>query len=585
MLSSFRRRLTGTYLLVIITVLIFIGLLMTFGFRAYLFDNIKTSMQLDGKLIAASLDLNKGQDNYYFTHLAKLTAEDSNTRVTIIDSTGKVLADSEFSPSSLGNHKDRPEVFQALKGKTGIQTRFSDTAQIQTLYVALPFTSEKISGVVRLARPLTEIENMYRKSLYLFLLALLLGGVLTAIISVRLADRFSRPLTTITEAVQDMASGNLNRRVLWDMEDELGTLATAVNEMASRLDANIQEISTVKNRLEMVLDNTVNGILMVSADGRVTYANPVAMRVLSSDKRIIGRKHFEAVANYDLLSIIDQVRKDGFAYKGELVLNNLGGKIIEVHAVPISETEGFVPAGVLLVLNDITELKRLEQVRKDFVANVSHELKTPVATISGFAETLLAEQSENEHVHEFSSIIYEEAQRLKKLIDSLLELSRLESSEPDLVLQEIDIAELIKDAVKTAEKRTSRGGMRFEMDLPDHPVRIRADKDSIVQVMLNLLDNAVAYSPASAAVKVSLADSKDGIKVIIEDHGEGIPEKDINRIFERFYRVDKTRSRKTGGTGLGLSIVKHQVENHGGEVGVESKVGEGSVFYFTIPKK
>ncbi|MGE5391048.1 MAG: ATP-binding protein [Deltaproteobacteria bacterium] len=585
MFNSFRRRLTGTYLIVIVTVLIFIGLLGTFGFRAYLFDNIKASMQLEAKLIAESLALSKDEDSNYFARLAKSADEDSDTRVTIIDSTGKVLADSEFAPSTLGNHKDRPEVYQALKGSTGIQTRFSDTAKVKTIYVAVPFKSQSIDGVVRLARPLTEIENLYRKSLYMLLLALLLGGALTAIISVRLADRFSRPLTTITEAVQDMAAGNLKRRVLWDYEDELGTLSTAVNEMASRLDANIQEISTVKNRLEMVLDNTVNGILMVAADGRVTYANPVAMTVLGSDKRIIGRKHFEAVANYDLLTIIDQVRKDGFPYKGELVLNNLGGKIIEVHAVPISETEGFVPAGVLLVLNDITELKRLEQVRKDFIANISHELKTPVANISGFAETLLSEQSENEHVHEFSSIIYDESQRLRRLIDSLIKLSNLETGTPELNLVEVDARDLVNEVVRVALKRNEKRGLKIESILPDKPVMIKVDRDSIVQVLINLMKNAIAYNLDNKPIRVELSDNDAGIRISVQDQGEGIPESDIKRIFERFYRVDKTRSRKTGGTGLGLSIAKHLVENHGGEVGVDSRLGIGSTFFFTIPRQ
>jgi len=583
--SSFRRRLTGTYLVVIVTVLVFIGLLMTFAFRAYMFDNIKNSMQLDAKLIAENLALHNKPDSGYLTRLAKLAGGDSGTRVSLIDSTGKVLADSEFSPEKLDNHKNRPEVFQALKGKTGIQSRFSETAQAQTLYVAVPFHGDSLTGVVRLARPLTEIETLYRKSLYLFLLALLLGGVLTAVFSVRLADRFSRPLMTITEAVDDMASGNLKRRVLWDMDDELGSLATAVNEMASRLDANIQEISTVKNRLEMVLDNTVNGILMVAADGRVTYANPVAMRVLGSDKRIIGRKHFEAVANYDLLTIIDQVRKDGFPYKGELVLNNLGGKIIEVHAVPISETEGFVPAGVLLVLNDITELKRLEQVRKDFIANISHELKTPVANISGFAETLLAEQSENEHVHEFSSIIYDESQRLRRLIDSLIKLSNLETGTLALNLVEVDARDIVNEVVKVALKRNEKRGLKIETVMPDQPVMIKVDRDSIVQVLINLTKNAIAYNPDNKPIRVELDDEEFGIKISVQDQGEGIPESDTNRIFERFYRVDKTRSRKTGGTGLGLSIAKHLVENHGGEIGVDSKLGEGSTFYFTLPRQ
>lgn len=587
MLSSFRKRLTGTYLLVIGIFLVLIGLLMAFGFRAYYFDDLKKSLKYEGRLIGESAATYDGTvyNTEYFQSLARRAGSDSDTRVTILDDKGKVLGDSKFSPDSMGSLSNRPEILKALHGQVGIKTRFSDTEQTKMLYVAVPFSGTKIDGVVRLGRPLTVVEAAYRRILYIFLLAMSIGGVVTALISLRLAGRFSRPLSNITDAVEDMAAGNLKRRITWDMDDELGSLANAVNGMASKLDANIQEISTVKNRLEMVLDNTVNGITMVAADGRITYANPVAMRVLGSDKRIIGRKHFEVVGNNDLLNIIDQVRKDGCPYRGQLTLHNLGGTIVEVHAVPISETEGFVPAGVLLVLNDITELKRLEQVRKDFIANVSHELKTPVANIAGFADTLLAEQSENENVHELSSIIYEESQRLKRLIDSLLKLSNLETGTPELNLVEVDARDLVNEVVKVALKRNVKRGLEIETVLPAKPVIIKADRDSVVQVLINLLKNAIAYNTDNKPIKVVLDDNQDGIKISVQDQGEGIPESDISRIFERFYRVDKTRSRKTGGTGLGLSIVKHLVENHGGEVGVSSQVGEGSTFYFTIPRK
>jgi two-component system phosphate regulon sensor histidine kinase PhoR len=266
-------------------------------------------------------------------------------------------------------------------------------------------------------------------------------------------------------------------------------------------------------------------------------------------------------------------------------MHSLGGKTVDVNVVPIlNNSEDF--QGVLVVLNDITSIKKLEQIRKDFVANVSHELKTPVAAISGFAETLVEEEGENpETVKEFSQIIFDESQRLSRLVNRLLELSRLESDSRELHIEQVNINQLIQDTISMMQKRNDCQDKIIDFKKADSPVMINGDADVIAQVLINLLDNAIKYGPDGDHIVVSVAEQDNEVKISVEDHGVGIPENETERVFERFYRVDKARSRKTGGTGLGLAIAKHLVENHGGQIGVETITGKGTIFSFTVPNK
>ena len=453
------------------------------------------------------------------------------------------------------------------------------------LYIAVEAGNNDFSGVVRLSMPIDELEANYRHLQYIIMLAILFTGVLAMGISFKLADRFSMPIRSITETVKEMARGNLKKRAYYNSDDELGILTAAVNSMAEYLDNSINEISEVKTRLETVLDNTVNGILMLDIEGRLSYANPMALSLLSIDLNFAGKKHVELINNYQIIELIDEVKEKGEAVRKQVVLHTLGEKVVEVNAVLIDNKETNSREGVLLVLNDITETKRLEQVRKDFVANVSHELKTPVASITGFAETLLSEVGDcSENVQEFSKIIYDESQRLKRIINGLLELSRLESGHFAIKKEEINIAVLIKNVIDTVKNTANSNKVLIDFDSPEEEVFINADADLIFQVLLNLLDNAIKYSPEDKTVRVYLQGDEKELRVSVADQGDGIPEKEVKRIFERFYRVDKARSRKTGGTGLGLAIVKHLVENHGGQVGVENLNGEGTRFYFTLPK-
>ncbi|MDD2586056.1 MAG: ATP-binding protein [Syntrophomonadaceae bacterium] len=588
MRSSLRWRLTLTYLSIIMIILVITYVFFSLSFRDYYYNNVKSDLTRQSILVAEmTIYYNSEHDNGlepFMQSICNRTATDTDTRVTIVDSKGIVLGDSSYDARYMEPHNNRPEIYQALQGNTGIKVRKSATAGVNMLYVAVPFDNGSVSGAVRLSKPLTEVQSFYLKALMILIIAILVTGIVAFLISREVANKFSRPVRDVTAAVQDIALGNLKRRINYRADDELGVLAYAVNNMAQYLETTIDEISRVKNRLETLLDNTVNGILMVDMGGRVTYANPMALTLLATGKNIVGRKHVEIITEYEIIEMIDQVKDSLEPVKKEIILHTNEDKVVEVNVVPIKDSRTSTHGGVLLVINDITEIKRLEKVRKDFVANVSHELKTPVAAISGFAETLLDEGSENPNVEEFSSIIYQEAQRLKRLIERLLELSSIESGMSGVNQEKLDMSQLVSEAVAIVQKRNNVTNNNIMLEPIKKPVYVRCNGDLIIQVLTNLLDNALNYSPEETMVKVVIEEQGEEIKVSVIDKGEGIPENEKERVFERFYRVDKARSRKTGGTGLGLAIVKHLVENHGGRVGVESTVGEGATFYFTLPK-
>lgn len=588
MFSSVRAKLTVTYLAVILAIILVSSLVLSHFFREYYIDDVKNSLIYEAVLTAEMFELyNSGEENFalFADKIAHRVARDTGNRVTVIDREGKVLADSHFEASRMESHAGRPEVYKALRGEVGQDIRFSGTAGIKMLYVAVPFKKGDIEGVVRLAKPLNEVETLYKKLFSVLFFSIILTGFTAFLISVFIARRFSQPISDITEAVKDIARGNLKRRVRYKSDDELGILAEAVNDMTEYLEKTIIAISEVKNRFEAVLNNTVNAILMLDDEGRIIYANPVAERLFGFEDDYIGRKSVETISNYELAQAIDEVRQELVPVRRSINLHDRGERIIEANVIPVMEgSEGFLNS-ILIVMNDITEIKRLERIRRDFVANVSHELKTPVAAISGFAETLMEEKGDNtENIREFSRIIYDEAQRLKKLIDELLELSRIETGKMPTNFVEVDVLKIVREAAEIIRRRfPERKDDIYIAGSED--VIVEADKEQLMRVMLNLLENAVYYSLQGSRITLEVAREGQNAVIRVGDEGEGIPEKEIPRLFERFYRVDKARSRKTGGTGLGLAIVKHLVENHGGLIKVESQMGKGSVFTVILPFK
>ncbi|PKM77194.1 MAG: hypothetical protein CVU90_08560 [Firmicutes bacterium HGW-Firmicutes-15] len=586
MIKSYRGKLVAAYLLVISLLLVLMGGIGYINFRNYYLNNMEERLTKEAFLVAdmskyRSMDKDSTRS---YQDICETAAQDSAARVTIINADGIVLGDSAAEPDKMDIHSNRPEVYAALHGGIGVGMRYSDTLDMNMLYVAVPFNAGDIKGAVRIAMPLAELQTIYNNVFAGMLMAALLCGLLAFLLSFVLAQYFSYPLRDITEAVQDMARGNLKRRTSFNSADEMGLLAQAFNDMGQHIEQSMYEVSEVKNRLEALLNNTVNGIVMIGNEGKVVYANPAAISLLGLGTHFAGRKHVELITTYELLAMIDEAKISLRPVKRSIVLHTLGARIIEANVVPI-KNEALAMQDILVVLNDITELKRLEQVRKDFATNVSHELKTPVTSISGFAETLLDEGGRNpDNVMEFTTIIYDEAQRLAHLIDELLELSKLESDEFNLNLQTVNINKLVSATVERMSKLAGLRSILINYAEMENILELTSDPKLIDQILMNILDNAIKYSADGDQVDIELEDLGDEVKLVVKDNGIGIPEKEIVRIFERFYRVDKARSRKTGGTGLGLAIVKHLVENLKGQVTVDSTAGKGSTFSIILPK-
>ncbi len=411
---------------------------------------------------------------------------------------------------------------------------------------------------------------------------ILLGG---ALLGIRLAFGIRRPLAEISAVARRIATGDWEAEVRHPTSDEIGELALAINEISRTIREKMRQLAESQGRLEAVLANMESGVALFDRSGRTSLVNPSAERILGINKdEAAGRTYVEALRNYPLSQIIDEVLRSGKPQGGEIALIFPAERILDTHAAPVFG-EWQEPQGVVLVLHDISEIRRLERVRAEFVANVSHELKTPVTAVKGFAETLLEGALYNPTAcEEFVNIIAEEAERLNRLVNDLLSLSRIESRELKLQLEPLELGTELKQIVDTIRPRFQKKELGLGVMAPGHPVVAMADRDRLEQVLLNLLENSLMYTPSGGRVEANIQESEGTAVVSIRDTGIGIPPDDLPRIFERFYRVDRARSRKLGGTGLGLAIVKHIVEAHGGRVWVESELGQGSTFYFTLQK-
>ncbi|MDD5347652.1 MAG: ATP-binding protein, partial [Candidatus Omnitrophica bacterium] len=401
-------------------------------------------------------------------------------------------------------------------------------------------------------------------------------------IVVLLTSAIARPITRIIYASRRFAKGEFAHRIHYDSRDEIGSLAGTLNQMAQDIEEKIRHLQFQNQQLRSVFESMVEGMILVDKEQMVLSVNSTVEKIFGvARQEAEGRLFLEAIRNADIAEVVNLVLARGEAVSRELSIVWPVKKTFQINAAPIFET-GAV-AGCLLVVHDITEIRRLETIRSDFVANVSHELKTPLTSIKGFVETLAEGALEDKaNARHFLSIIQEHADRLNNLINDLLDLSYLESKEIVVAKEELSLKNLIDRVVSGFQSQARKKTVQVYNEVSDK-VRVRADRAKLEQVLTNLVDNAIKFNKEKGSIRILSSQDAAGVRVAIEDTGLGIPAKDIPRIFERFYRVDKARSRELGGTGLGLSIVKHIVELHAGSVGVESTEGLGATFWFILP--
>lgn len=522
----------------------------------------------------------------------------SGVRVTVIAADGTVLADSAEDPATLENHSDRPEVLQALANGEGEAVRQSLSLHRVMVYRAVRYQPPAgPPAILRFSVPFTEVSEslvqLQRRLVIASLLILILGGAVSLFFSRRLSARIDR----LKDFSRRVAAGDFQPLPGDDSSDELSDLSEALNDTARQLDATIHTLTDERNRSSAILRSMTEGVAVIDTKERVVFCNQAFAEILNLDlARCIGRPLLEVARQISLLDLVRRALHGSDALQGDLMVGTVSPRSFAMTAAPIPApaAPGNERQGAVVVLHDITELRRLERVRQDFVANVSHEFKTPLTAIQGFAETLLGGALEDEkNNRRFLEIIRDHAVRLSRLTDDLLKLARIEAGKLEVQFQPVSLTELIEGCAATSLLKASRREITLDIDYPHELPFVRGDAGLLHEVLQNLLDNAVQYTPPGGRVTVSVAVAAAGngaapqpqneVVITVADSGIGIPVVDQERIFERFYRVDAARSREVGGTGLGLSIAKHIVEAHGGRLWVESTVGQGSQFHFSVP--
>jgi two-component system phosphate regulon sensor histidine kinase PhoR len=508
----------------------------------------------------------------------------SGLRLTVVRADGRVLADSSGDPADMSDHGSRPEIVAARVHRVGTSERLSDTLGIPMVYVARRIDQDgRTLGFVRVAMPSSAKDERLRASHRAVLVGAGAGLVLALLLGLVIAQRTTRPIAGMASYAQELRAGRYDARIEVHADGEVGLLAEALQRLGHETAERIATISQDDAQLRAMLAGMVEGVIAVDEQDRVAFCNAAARSQLGIETaEPTGRRLWELAPITDLEALLTQARETGSMAHREIELHRTGAEqVLDTHASPYRSGNR---SGLVVVLHDISALRRLERVRRDFVANVSHELKTPLTAIRGFVETLLAGAvHDQENNVRFLRRIDANVERLSNLVTDLLSLARIEAQEGRVEKHPVDWRPVLTEVLRRHEDALVGKGLQREVTGTEEPLIVLGDAEAMTQILENLVDNAIKYTPAPGRVRIELA-RRDGRGVVtVEDTGVGIPPQDLDRIFERFYRVDKARSREVGGTGLGLSIVKHLVASLDGQVGVESKLGKGTRFTVEIP--
>jgi len=508
-------------------------------------------------------------------------------RVTVIGLDGRVIGESTRDPAAMDNHRTRPEVQKALKGEAGTSVRYSNTTQKNMMYAAVPaYRRGDLAAVVRLSLPISDVEKSMNRIKLMVSATIAISLLTSTVLAFWVARRFTKPIRELARMAQGIAQGDFERRVGNTGSTEVDQIAQTISQVAWHLRNNVEEISREKNKIKAILTSLVEGVVATDREGRIILVNRAAERMFAlKEEAVLGKYILEAIRNHEIETYTYEILRFGQSLTREDRIFPGLGQVYKIHIAPIRAEDNTV-MGAVLVFRDVTELRALEQMRTEFVANVSHELRTPLTSIKGFVETLMDGAVEEPHVaRRFLEIINEEANRLYRLITDLLSLASLEIPSAELPDEPIPLTGVLGKAMAVLEPLARDKDLKINLEIePDLP-RVRIGEDLLGQVLINLMDNAIKYTPAGGLITVKAVRLPGGVAVQVADTGIGIPPEALPRLFERFYRVDKARSREMGGTGLGLSIVKHILERYGQKITVQSSPGWGTTFTFTLPQE
>jgi two-component system phosphate regulon sensor histidine kinase PhoR len=577
MFRSIQWRLTVLFILLIVVSMGVLGVYLVSSTRSSQLDDLRSQLEDEARITAeASLPgfLSPGEPSD-LDALAKRLGAEIEARVTIIASDGTVLGDSEEDPSLMENHADRPEVMDALATGVGESTHYSVTLGQKMMYLAVPVAYQgEILGVARVSLSLTAVEDAVRQLTVSIIIAMAVAAVLVILAAWLIARITTRPIRELTAASKRISSGELGRKITIAARDEVGELAHAFNEMSLRLKESVEAISEDRARLATILDNMADGVIMTDTEGNISLAN-VAAEKLFNIKKAENKPLIEAVRDHE----VDELLKLCLKTARTQAVNYESGtskRYLRAIAIPIAHS------GVLLLFQDLTSLRNLQTTRRELIGNISHEFRTPLAGIKAMVETLRdGAVDDKEAALDFLTRIDSDVDRLTQLVAELTELSRIEAGKAELKLEPVDLNQLAEEVIAQLKPQAERQKLTVKKKLAADLPSVPADRARVRQVLVNLLHNAIKFTPAKGKITITTRALEGSVGVAIADTGIGIPEEDLPHVFERFYKGDKARAEE--GTGMGLAIAKHIVEAHGGNIRVESEEGKGSTFGFSLP--
>jgi two-component system phosphate regulon sensor histidine kinase PhoR len=550
-------------------------------------DEIKKVMtaKIEAELLtyAELIDLSPAKE---ISEQLKQIARISGARVTLVDAQGKVFADSEKDAALLENHFNRPEVQEARLRGQGKSIRFSQTIGVDTLYVAISMKSKsKIAGYVRLARPLHDVQSVIEKIYQSIFLGMMIAVVIALIIALVFSYRLAAPIRAMERFTERLRQGEPSGTIILNTSDETKKLADNINYLVDELQSKIRQASEEKSKLMTAFTSMTEGVLILDAEDKIEFVNSALSNMIACQYGDInGKTLMEALRNVDLQKAFLKFRQTQATVFQEITLGSIEPVILSISISSVHNYPG--EEKTMVVFHDVTRLKKLEKIRVDFVANVTHEIKTPLTAIIGFLETIqTGATTSNEDVQKFIDISLKQAGRLNRLVEDLLIISKIELGEIKFHFEEVSIRDAFEGAIPLVEAKAGLKKINIQNNVQANLSCVWADRDRLAQVLVNILDNAVKFTPEDGRIFID-AGQKDNYTVLtITDTGIGVPKEEVRRLGERFYRVDRSRSRDLGGTGLGLSIVKHLMLAHGGKMEIESQLGQGTKVSLYFPLK
>ncbi|WP_226677520.1 two-component system histidine kinase PnpS [Mesobacillus jeotgali] len=585
-MTKYRTRLLFALITLIIIVLVGLGLLLGQLFKNYYINSFNERLKIELNLLTSNIEQNGGLASLDTEEISRMSGL-LNARITIVDLEGDIHYDTgELSSTKINRHrdiigdivKDTPEEQSDLEVGGGFDLHY--------YWSPLIHDGEK-EGYVFLTTKIDELQKAYRQIWWILTVSLGMALIVIILLGTRITNRYTKPIESATNVAIELAKGNYRARTYEDHIDETGMLSSSINILARNLQELMKLKESQQDRLTTLIENMGSGLILIDSRGFINLINKPYKEIFNVEaSEYLYKLYYEVIDHEEITQMVEEIFMTEQKVRKQVVLPlEIERRHFEVYGVPIIGTNN-VWKGILLVFHDITELKKLEQMRKDFVANVSHELKTPITSIKGFSETLLdGAMHDKATLEAFLEIILKESDRLQVLIQELLDLSKIEQHGFRLTNGRVDLVKEANEVIEILKGKAAQKDIMLKLSQPSEEAVIEGDPDRLKQVLINLVSNAITYTPNGGSVEISLTDQENSVSVVIKDSGIGIEKSEITRIFERFYRVDKARSRNSGGTGLGLAIVKHIVEAHKGHIEVDSQIGKGTTFTIKLFKK